>query len=211
MSPESPAPTEPPTRTTPAAPSTPAARAPRTLSTAEVRREELVEAAISVVAERGIHGTPTTDLARAAGISQAYLFRLFPSKELLAVAVVERMHERIYERFAAAAREARLAGAPVLPAMGASYSQLLEDRDLLLVQLHAHAAAPSVEAIREANRAGFARLVELVQRESDAGPEEIGRFFARGMLLNVLAALDAGAVDADWARVLSGADPELNC
>jgi AcrR family transcriptional regulator len=185
--------------------------ASRTLSTAEIRRDELVEAAIGVFAERGIHGTPTTELARAAGISQAYLFRLFPSKELLAVAAVERTHERIRERFADAAREAHAAGLPVLPAMGAAYAGLLEDRELLLVQLHAHAAAPSVAAIRDANRVAFARLVELVERESDAGPEEIGRFFARGMLLNVLAALDAGGVDAHWVRVLSGTDPELNC
>lgn len=183
----------------------------RTLSTAEARREQLVEAAIGVFAARGIHGTPTTEIARAAGISQAYLFRLFPSKESLAVAVVERTNERIHARFADAAEAARASGASVLPAMGGAYQGLLEDRDLLLVQLHAHAAAPSVPAIREATRAGFARLVELAERVSDAPPDEIQRFFARGMLLNVLAAMDAGAVDAPWARLLVGTDLHPGC
>jgi hypothetical protein len=50
----------------------------------------------------------------------------------------------------------------------------------------------------------FARLVELVERESGASPEEIRSFFAMGMLLNVLAALDATALDAHWAEVLAG-------
>ena len=59
--------------------------------------------------------------------------------------------------------------------------------------------------IREAMRDGFRRLVELVaarvRRRRRGGP---GRFFAQGMLLNVLGAIDADEVDAPWARLLLG-------
>jgi len=174
----------------------------RKLSTAEERREAVLRAAGEVFAERGIHGTPTAAIAKAAGISHAYLFRLFPTKDALAIATVTRCHERIEETFVRAAAEARANGHDVLEAMGHAYVELLGDRTLLVLQLHAHAAAASVPEIRDAVREGFQRLVELVRRESGAGDDEVRSFFAHGMLLNVLASMDAPAIDAPWARLL---------
>ena len=175
--------------------------ASRTLSTAEARREEILAAAERVFAARGLHGTPTIDIARAAGISQAYLFRLFPTKSELFHALVQRCNARIYRTFEEAAAAARAAGEDVLPAMGEAYIGLLSDRTLLLNQLHAHAACDD-EAIRNEMRRCFERLVALVERESGADAETVQRFFAKGMLLNVLAAMRAEESDAHWASVL---------
>ena len=186
---------------------TPAAR---TLSTAEERREEILQAAERVFAARGLHGTPTMEIAKAAGISQAYLFRLFPTKAELFLALVERCNARIQRTFADAAAAARAAGEPVLMAMGKAYIGLLADRTLLLNQLNAHAACDD-PAIRDQVRRGFARLVELVERESGAGPEEVRNFFAQGMLLNVLAAMQAQDVDEHWAQVLLKPPPDPDC
>ena len=158
---------------------------------------------MKVVAERGIAGTPTAEVAKRAGISHAYLFRLFPTKSVLAIAVVQRANQRIYDAFAAAAAAVDGSGEEKLEAMGMAYGKLLEDRELLLVQLHSHAAAAEDPAIREAARECFERLVALVERESGADAVTVGRFFATGMLMNVMAALDAGAVDAHWADVLA--------
>lgn len=182
---------------------TPAPSPTRTLSTAEERRETILQAAERVFAARGLHGTPTLEIAKAAGISQAYLFRLFPTKSELFGALTQRCNERIYDTFAEVAKEAKAAGDDVLKAMGSAYVGLLADRNLLLVQLHSHAASDD-PAIREQMRACFARLVDLVERESGAGPDEIRTFFAHGMLLNVLAAMGAEDVDAHWAKVLLG-------
>ncbi len=175
--------------------------APRTLSTAEERREEILVAAERVFAARGLHGTPTMEIAKAAGISQAYLFRLFPTKAELFSALIQRCNDRIERTFTDAAAAARAAGEPVMPAMGQAYVGLLGDRHLLLNQLHAHAACDD-PAIREQMRTGFQRLVEIVERETDADPAEVREFFAHGMLLNVLAAMQAQDVDAHWAHVL---------
>ena len=177
--------------------------ATRTLSTADERREAVLQAATAVFAARGIHGTPTLAVAQAAGISQAYLFRLFPTKEKLGVALVQRVNERIHATFVAAADRAAASGEEVLPAMGDAYAELVADRDLLMLQLHAHAASLSVPAIREAMRDGFRRLVEFAEQASGAPEDEIRRFFAQGMLINVLGALDAGQLDEHWAQVLS--------
>jgi AcrR family transcriptional regulator len=174
---------------------------PRTLSTAEERREEILQAAERVFAPRGLHGTPTMEIAKAAGISQAYLFRLFPTKAELFMALVERCNARVLHTFEEAAAAARAAGEPVMAAMGMAYVGLLADRDLLLNQLNAHAACDD-PAIRDQMRRGFAQLVDLVERETGAGAEEVRGFFAQGMLLNVLAAMQAEDVDEHWSQVL---------
>ena len=184
--------------------------AARTLSTAEERREEILQAAEHVFAARGLHGTPTMEIAKAAGISQAYLFRLFPTKAGLFMALVERCNARVYSTFADAAATARAAGEPVMAAMGVAYIGLLGDRDLLLNQLNAHAACDD-PAVREKVREGFAQLVELVERETGAGPEEVRAFFAQGMLLNVLAAMQAEDVDEHWAQILLKPAPDDDC
>jgi AcrR family transcriptional regulator len=61
---------------------------PRRL-TAEARREAIVEAVRDVFAEKGFDGTTTRELAKAAGVSEALLYKHFPSKESLYAAMLE--------------------------------------------------------------------------------------------------------------------------
>jgi AcrR family transcriptional regulator len=56
--------------------------------TADERRHAIVEAATKVFAENGFHGTTTRELARAAGVSEALLYKHFPSKESLFTAIL---------------------------------------------------------------------------------------------------------------------------
>ena len=86
-------------------------------------------------------------------------------------------------------------------AMGDAYDELLRNSDLLLCQLHGYAACQE-PAIRVAVRQGYKELVELVQHLSGAPDEEIQRFFAVGMLINVVAAMDAHELDEPWAQAL---------
>jgi AcrR family transcriptional regulator len=174
----------------------------RTLSTAEERREAVLEAGMEVFADRGFLGTPTMDVAKAAGISQAYLFRLFPTKTDLVLAVAHRSNQRIRDAFAKAAATAKAEGRDPIEAMGEAYGELLTDRRMLLTQIHQHAAAASMPELAEASRAWFADLFELVERESGAAPEEVQRFFATGMLLNVMAAIGADDAHGRWAQTL---------
>ena len=72
---------------------------------------------------------------------------------------------------------------------------------MLLCQLHGYAACQE-PAIRIAVREGYKQLVELVQHLSGAPDEEIQRFFAIGMLINVVAAMGAQELDEPWAQAL---------
>jgi AcrR family transcriptional regulator len=176
----------------------------RTLSTADERRVELIEAAVKVFAERG-YAAGTMEIAKAAGISQAYLFRLFPTKPELFVAANEKTSQRMAATFREAASRARAEGTEPLEEMGRAYGDLLDrDRDLLRMQLHAQVAAGSEPLIRETVQRCFAELYELVGRESGATPEELRAWFAHGMLCNVMASIDADRLDAPWALALTG-------
>jgi AcrR family transcriptional regulator len=93
-------------------------RTGRRLSTAEERRESVLEAAIPVFAEHGYHAASTMEIAKRAGISQAYVFRLFPTKSELFVAAYGLASERMATTFREAAAEARRLGRAPLEVMG---------------------------------------------------------------------------------------------
>jgi AcrR family transcriptional regulator len=162
---------------------------------AEERREMVLEAAVAEFALRGMAGTSTEDVARRAGISQPYLFRLFPTKKALFLALVQRCYLRIEEAFIAAAGDKT--GDDALEAMGEQYERLLENRTLLLLQMHAYAACEDPD-IRAATRAGYKRLWTMVERVSGLPFDRVVQFFAMGMLMNVAAAMDLPAVDERW-------------
>ena len=166
---------------------------------ADERRRAVVDAALREFATGGLAATSTEAIARRAGISQPYVFRLFPTKKDLFVAVVEAGFARVAHAFEEAADG--LAGAAALEAMGRRYGELLRDRDLLLAQLHSYAACDD-PAIRAAARTGFGRLWALVKRASGAEDSQLVQFFAVGMLINVVAAIDLPELDEPWARVV---------
>src|SRR3954468_2837243 len=99
---------------------------------AEDRRLELVDIAFRHFAAGGFNGTSTEDIAREAGISQPYLFRLFGTKRELFLACVDRCYGQIAAVFAEAAEGAE----EPLHAMGEAYTdRLLPDRHTLLFQM----------------------------------------------------------------------------
>jgi AcrR family transcriptional regulator len=170
----------------------------RPRKSAEERREEIVALAIEQFALGGYRGTSTEAIARQAGISQPYLFRLFKTKRDLFLACHEVSDARIRETFRAAAR-----GAPreeKLRAMGKAYIDLLGDRTQLLFQMQSYAAC-SDPVIQARVREGYGEIVKEVTRLSGAPPEQVWQFFSHGMLLNVIASLDLAAIaDRDeWA------------
>jgi AcrR family transcriptional regulator len=179
----------------------------RKLSTADERRESVMKAAIPVFAERGYHAASTLEIAKQAGISQAYVFRLFPTKTELFAAAYDVASARMVDTFRDAAAAARRSGREPLEVMGEAYVELVErDRDVLLMQLHSQVAGSTEPQIRDAARRCFATLYELVARESAASPEALRAWFAHGMLCNVMAALDANRIGDGWALALTGRD-----
>jgi AcrR family transcriptional regulator len=174
--------------------------ATRTRHTAEERRAEILDAARYEFAERGLHGTSTEDIARRAGISQPYVFRLFGTKKDLFLASCEACQREILETMRDAAVGKH--GTEALDAMGRAYMELLEDDPRgLRLQMEMYVAAGDPD-VREVARRGYGELVEFVERASGEPTEAITQFFAYGMLLNVLASMGLDKTSSGWAQRL---------
>jgi AcrR family transcriptional regulator len=163
----------------------------RQRSTAEERREAVIEAAIDEFGEHGYQAASTGAIAKRAGISQPYIYALFPDKQTLFLACYRRGCERIRHAFVAAARGTEPGEARV-SAMGAAYVELLQTRRELMLQLQAFAAA-SVPSLRPAIRQSFIDVMGDIRRLLGGDADEAALFTARGMLLNVLTALEVPA------------------
>ncbi|MBA2812514.1 TetR/AcrR family transcriptional regulator [Streptomyces sp. KM273126] len=176
----------------------------RQRSTADERRATVMRTAIKAFAERGYYGTSTMDVAKAAGISQGYLYRLFPDKEALFAALIEHCSTILREAAAETVAKAESSDPEtVIAALASSYGDVVADRDVLMILMHGNCAA-SVPVIGEAVRTCYARQVEYIRAASGASDEQIRRYFGDALLGNVLLAAGAADLDAPWVRTLRG-------
>jgi AcrR family transcriptional regulator len=170
---------------------------------AEERRAEILEAALVEFAAHGLDGGSTEAIARAVGISQPYVFRLFGTKKELFIATIDMCMRGTLEMFRSAAAGHK--GEKALHAIGEAYMErLTTDPTYLHSQMQAYAASDDPQ-IRDVVRKGYGELVEYVERVSGLPADRVAHFFAKGMLLNVMASLHLLGADAGWAqRLLEG-------
>ena len=95
-----------------------------------------------------------------------------------------------------------LEGEEALTAMGEAYVELMQDPELLQVQLHGFAAAPSDPDIARSCRRTFEVLADMVYARTGLSDDEMRQFFAMGMLINVMSAIDLLSVPDHWAQNL---------
>lgn len=172
----------------------------RSLSTATDRRVAIVSAALTAFSRGGYAGTTITDIAQEAGISSAYVLKLFGGKEAVFVAALDRCFERVEQTLAAAPPDGT--PAEILDAMGGAYARLIADRTLLLIQVHAQSVA-MIPAIGDALRAGLARLTRFAKQRSGAEDRDVQRFIAYGQLCHLVVTAGIADVDDDWSRILT--------
>jgi AcrR family transcriptional regulator len=169
-----------------------------TRQTAAERRVAVLSAAATEFARSGYAGTSTDAIATRAGISQPYLFRLFGTKKDLFIATYDQGGARIVKELTRAIEG--LDGESAMHAMGMAYLTLLQDTELLQVQMHGYAAATGDDDIAAACRKTFEDLWHMVKDKLGLDPEMIQNFFANGMLISVMSAIDLLSVKEAWAQ-----------
>jgi AcrR family transcriptional regulator len=172
------------------------------------RREEILDAALEEFARTGLYGASTEDIARRAGISQPYVFRLFTTKRALFTAVAARCFRETLELFQRAAEGKR--GRDALDAIGDAYAERLwSDPRRLQVQMQAYAACDDPD-ICSVVRNGVGDLFAYVERVGGLADEENARFFAIGMLMNLIASMHLAQGMEPWAdRLVAGCGSHL--
>lgn len=179
-----------------------------TRKTADERREEILEAALEEFACSGLHGASTDAIARKAGLSQPYLFRLFGTKKELFLGVVEKCLGDTYELFRSASHG--LHGDEALHAIGEAYGRLLEEQPMRLrAQMQGYAACDDPE-VRATMRRGYGRLVEYIEAVSGKDASDISSFFASGMLMNVMTMMGLAEQPTPWGnRLIDGCQKQV--
>jgi AcrR family transcriptional regulator len=176
---------------------------PASRLTAEQRRDEIVAAAAIEFAATGYAGTSTAAIARRAGVSQPYLFQLFRTKKDLFIAAIHHCFDQTRLTVEVSSRQARAAGQgpkDILEAMGRAFANLLwADSGTLRLQLQAYAACEDPQ-IGAAVRDGYSDLWQTVNRVSGADPDALEGWFARGMLINVIASIGATSTPDEFLR-----------
>lgn len=169
------------------------------------RRRAVVVAAIERFAHKGFYGTATHEIARQVGISQPYLYRLFPNKQALFASAVDQVSVLMTETLLAHAPATDGQGPdPAASVAGAraAYAALVEDRTVLRFLMHANCAAEE-PVVGEAVRRCYAKQVETVHQMLGGDDDAVRSWFGAGMLDNVVAVLGLPDVDEPWAQVLS--------
>src|ERR1700742_3056529 len=115
---------------------------------AQERRADLLEAAVIEFAETGYHGTRTADIAARAGVSQPYVYALFPDKRALFLAC----HDWTTRRIGDALEKASTGlgeGEDAERALDRAYQELFDTHPYqVLFQTQAQAAAAADPAIQ---------------------------------------------------------------
>jgi len=161
------------------------------------RRSQLLGIAASEFADHGLHGASIETIAREAGITQAYVFRMFGTKKALFLELVGAAFDRFSDGMSQAADGKQ--GLDALTLMGSQYYELLADRTTLLLQLQGFAACGDPD-VRDLVRARLAHMWDTVADTTGLDPVTVKSFLAYGMLLNNVAALDIADLDEPWAN-----------
>ncbi|MDJ0381518.1 TetR/AcrR family transcriptional regulator [Streptomyces sp. G-G2] len=180
---------------------------------ADERRESVINAAMSEFARGGYYGTSTEAIAKRVGVSQPYLFRLFPNKQAIFLAAAGRCVQDMRSVFTESAKG--LHGDEALEAMGAAYMRLItEQPDKLQMQLQIYVTVAAAEAAGESEfgesvRAGWLELWDAVQEPLDNDPAEVTLFMAYGMLINTLSAMGFPPGHRIWDACYPAVRPRL--
>ena len=170
---------------------------------AEERREDVLQAALLEFAMGGPERTSTSDIAERAGISQPYLYRLYPTKQALFLAAIERTFEKVCSVFEQCVGDKT--GEQARESMALAYSELLSsDRTFLKLQMQAYAASTDDDEVRKVTMRCYARLWDEVVTLTGMTTEETRQFFAFGMLCNVAAAFGLDLIGAKVADKANG-------
>ncbi|MDV6259747.1 TetR/AcrR family transcriptional regulator [Rhodococcoides yunnanense] len=180
--------------------------APGDSSKSDERKRVVLQAALVCFARKGFYGTTTHEIARQAGISQPYLYRLFANKETLFVGVVELvsglMNSTVAKHMGESSPSLRTP-TEALDAARAAYGALIENRDVMMFLMHANCAADEPQ-VAAAVRSCYAAQVRVVSELLESDEDAIRQWFGAGMLDNIVLALHLSEVDEPWARTLRG-------
>ncbi|MGN8645159.1 TetR/AcrR family transcriptional regulator [Gracilibacillus sp. HCP3S3_G5_1] len=156
----------------------------------EDKKEMIIDNAVPVFAEKGYYKATTAMVAKAAGVTQPYVFHFFTNKEELFKAVIDQAFSRIYDTFS----NVQAPADKLIETMGTAFEQIIQThRDEVLMVMQAHAIAEA--GIREHVKKLFLTIFEsLTLKFEKAGipnaKQTASHFIGTGLLITVAEVLE---------------------
>jgi len=162
-------------------------------------RDLVVRAALEIFAERGLMGT-VEQIAERAGVSRATVYRSFPTRQALQVAVATSQFEQIHRIALHAQRHSTPRGAGLVDFVFGAFEYNQANR--LYLELFDGLPTPEMAGVHAASRRTIAELTDESRAAGVIRPEvtdEDVAIFCSG--LSTRLAADQTSTPADWRRM----------
>ncbi|WP_258171272.1 TetR/AcrR family transcriptional regulator [Paenibacillus sp. R14(2021)] len=156
----------------------------------EDRKEQIMDKALGIFAERGYYKATTALVAKAAGVTQPYVFHFFLNKKALYIALLDRAMHRIYDLL----EDVEAPVSQLENTLGSAFrSGMSMYRDEILLVMQSYSISEPV--IREHARALFQSIhdfisVKFQKANVPNAKQATSRFMAAGYLITVSEMLD---------------------
>ncbi|MFN8481816.1 MAG: TetR/AcrR family transcriptional regulator [Anaerolineae bacterium] len=138
---------------------------------AQARREQILEAAVTLFAQQGFDGTSTRQIASAVGVTEGLIFHYFPTKADLVAAVLESRHGFIIKLREILADAERRPVTEILPQVAAMWLRTLRAESAIASVLFGAALTNEQvsAALQGVIREGIGRLAAYLRGRIQAG------------------------------------------
>lgn len=148
----------------------------------EDKKQKIMESALTLFAENDYYRTTTAMVAKAAGVTQPYIFHFFDNKEDLYIAVLKRAYDRIHDTF----MEVEAPADQLVGAMGSSFFNLMQTHRsevLMVMQAYTISEAGIKEHSAKLYKTIFDEVTAKFQKAGLPDAEEKAiRFMSMGLL-----------------------------
>jgi AcrR family transcriptional regulator len=163
----------------------------------EARPQELLDAALTVFAEKGYRNTKLDEIAEAAGVTKGTIYHYFSTKEELLLRAIEHYHERAFGRLDELKRSAEMSAAERIRAFvmeGFGSDDPARRRIHALLQgIGADAPAVRREWLRSGPLRGWRLLTRIIEEgqasgefRADADAQVAARLLVSGLMLQLV-------------------------
>ncbi|MCJ8007050.1 TetR/AcrR family transcriptional regulator [Lederbergia wuyishanensis] len=156
----------------------------------EDKKELILDNAVGIFAENGYYKATTALIAKAAGVTQPYVFHFFKNKEELFIAVIDRASKRIYEAFSGVDAPAD----QLMDTMGHEFMKMMKthkDEIILVMQSHAISETVIRDHVKEKFRLVHELVTEKLKMAGYPNPEAgATQFLGIGFLVTVAQVLE---------------------
>lgn len=133
------------------------------------RQEEIISCTLELVREMGIGGLTTRKIAEKVGFTEAALFRHYPTKQALLLALMDRLEGLLVEPIARIAADDTGSVVERLERMVRHHTTVVRQFNSLPILLLAEASASGDKALVDRMRAIFERYLSILEEVASAG------------------------------------------